>query len=79
MDVIPFGSFSHVIIMKLKVDPYKLKVDPYTVGGARILIKENSIKAIDACQCLKKAQLIIANFTNAFLKQLFHMLFVLTV
>ncbi len=40
MDVILFRTFSHVIIMTQKVDPH-------SEGGARILIKESSIKAID--------------------------------
>ncbi len=38
MEVILFRTFSHVIIMKWKVDPH-------TEGGAAILIKESCIKA----------------------------------
>jgi hypothetical protein len=53
MDVTLFGACSHVIIMMGKVDPL-------IVGGARILIKESSIKAIEMWQVLEKAQLIIA-------------------
>ncbi len=40
MDVILFRTFSHVIIMTLKVDSNSEK-------GAGIFIKENSIKVID--------------------------------
>jgi hypothetical protein len=48
MDVVLFGTCSHVIIMRRKMDPH-------TEGGVRILIKENSIKAIEKCQVLGKA------------------------
>ncbi len=41
MDVFLFRTFSHVIIMTWKVDPR-------TEKGAGILIKESSIKVIDA-------------------------------
>jgi hypothetical protein len=43
MDVIQFRTFSHVIIMRWKVDPPAER-------GAGILIKENSFKMIDARQ-----------------------------
>ncbi len=42
MDVTLFETFSHVIIM-IK------KVDQHAEGGARILIKESYIKAIEMC------------------------------
>ncbi len=42
MDVVLFGTCSHVIT-KMQ------KVDPPAEGGARILIKEISIKAIEMC------------------------------
>ncbi len=51
MDVILFATCSHVIIMMRKVDPH-------AEGGARILFKESSIKAIEMWQVLKKARLI---------------------
>ncbi len=51
MDVTLFGTCSHVIIMMRKVDPG-------TEGGARILIKESSIKVIEMCCVLEIAQLI---------------------
>jgi hypothetical protein len=66
MDMILFGSFSHVIIMTLKVDPHTGKFYQFYQSKRCISM-------------LKKAQLIIANLTNALPKQLFHMLFVLTV
>ncbi len=40
MDVVLFGTCSHVII-KMQ------KVDPHAQGGARILSKESSIKTIE--------------------------------
>ncbi len=43
MDVSLFSSFSHVTIKTQKVDPR-------AEGGARILIKESSIKAIEKCR-----------------------------
>jgi hypothetical protein len=43
MDVGLFSSHSHVIIKTRKVDPR-------AEGGARILIKESSIKAIEKCR-----------------------------
>ncbi len=43
MDVVLFGTCSHVIIKTQKMDPL-------AEGGARILIKEGSIKAIEMCQ-----------------------------
>jgi hypothetical protein len=52
MDLILFRTFSHVIIMTLKVDPR-------TQGGARMLIKESYIKVIDMNGDSGKAQLII--------------------
>ncbi len=52
MNVSLFRTFSHVIIMTGKVDPW-------AEGGARILIKESSIKAIGMCRVLKKARLIL--------------------
>ncbi len=42
MDVVLFGTCSHMIIKTGKVDPS-------TEGGVRILIKESSIKAIKMC------------------------------
>jgi hypothetical protein len=51
MDVILLKTFSQVIIMMLKVNPH-------AEGGAGILIKESSIKLIDAHQASGKAQLI---------------------
>ncbi len=53
MDVTLFRTFSHVIIMTQKVDPH-------AEGGARILIKESSIKVIEICQVLKKARMIVS-------------------
>ncbi len=41
-DVTLFGTCSHMIIMTWKVDPHAEE-------GARILIKESSIKAIEMC------------------------------
>ncbi len=52
MDVIPFRTFSHVIIMTQKENPCAEK-------GAGILIKESSIKVIDASRDSGKAQLIL--------------------
>jgi hypothetical protein len=52
MDVTLFGTCSHVIFMTQKVDPR-------AEGGARILIKESSIKVIEKWQVLEKARLII--------------------
>ncbi len=52
MDVNLFRTFSHVTIMTWKVGPF-------AEGGAVILIKECSIKAIDVHQDLEKARLII--------------------
>ncbi len=49
MDVTLFGTCSHVIIMTPKVDPC-------TEGGARILIKECSTKAIEMYQVFEEAQ-----------------------
>ncbi len=43
MDVILFGTFSHVIIMTWKVDPHAEK-------GVWIFIEETFIKMIDACR-----------------------------
>ena len=43
MDVSLFSSCSHVTIKTRKVDPR-------AEGGARILIKESSIKAIEKCR-----------------------------
>ncbi len=43
MDVVLFRTCSHVII-KMQ------KVDPLAEGGARILIKESSIKVIEMCR-----------------------------
>jgi hypothetical protein len=40
MDVTQFRTYSYMIKMMQKVDPH-------TEGGARILIKESSIKAIE--------------------------------
>jgi hypothetical protein len=51
MDVILFKTLSHMIIMMRKVDPRAEK-------GAGILIKESSIKVIDACRDSGKAQMI---------------------
>ncbi len=51
MDVTLFETCSHMIIMTRKVDPR-------AEGGARILIKESSIKAIEMWQVLEKALLI---------------------
>jgi hypothetical protein len=51
MDVTLFETCSHVIIMTKKVDPG-------AEGGARISIKESSIKAIEIWQVLEKARLI---------------------
>jgi hypothetical protein len=42
MDVVLFKTCSHMII---KIQ----KVDPLIEGGARILIKETSIKVIEMC------------------------------
>jgi hypothetical protein len=42
IDVVLFGTCSQVIIKTGKVDPR-------AEGGARILIKESSIKAIEMC------------------------------
>ncbi len=55
MDVVLFWTCSQGIIMTQKVYPQ-------AGGGARILIKENSIKAM--CQVLEKVQLIF--LTNGF-------------
>ncbi len=52
MDVILFKTFSQVIIMKWKVNQCAER-------GAGILIKESSIKVIEAHQDTGKAQLII--------------------
>jgi hypothetical protein len=41
------------------------KVDPRAEIGARILIKESSIKVIDACQDSGKAQLILILHYNS--------------
>ncbi len=57
MDVTLFGTCSHVIIMTWKVDPH-------ADGGARILFKKSSIQAIDMCQVLEKAQLILERSKN---------------
>ncbi len=43
MDVVLFGTCSHVI-------KKKRKVDQRAEGGARILIKESSIKAKEMCR-----------------------------
>ncbi len=43
MDVVVFGTCSHMIIKTGKVDPH-------AEGGTRILIKESSIKAIEICK-----------------------------
>jgi hypothetical protein len=48
MNVTLFGTCSHMIIMMQKVDPH-------AEGGARILIEESSIKAIEMWRVLKKA------------------------
>ncbi len=48
MDVILFRTFNHVTIMMPKVDPHAEK-------GAGILIKESSIKVIDAYRDSGKA------------------------
>ncbi len=42
MDVVLFGTCSHMLIITRKVDPC-------AEGGARILIMESSIKAIEMC------------------------------
>ncbi len=52
MDVILFRTFNHVIIMMWKVDPRAEK-------GKGILIKESSIKVIDAYCHSGKARRII--------------------
>jgi hypothetical protein len=57
MDVTLFGTCSHMIIMTRKVDPC-------AEGGARILIKKSSVKAIEMCQVLEKAQLILERSKN---------------
>jgi hypothetical protein len=54
MDVTLFRTFSHMIIMTLKVDPHAER-------GVGIFIKESFIKDIDARQALGKAQLIQIN------------------
>ncbi len=51
MDVTMFRTFSQVIIMMQKVHTH-------TEKGAGIFIKESSIKVIDACRVLGKAQVI---------------------
>jgi hypothetical protein len=51
MDVILFRTFSHLIIMTQKMDPH-------TEKGIGILIKESSIKVIDASRDSGKALLI---------------------
>ncbi len=56
MDAILFRTFSHVIIVMQKVDPHAEK-------GAGLFIKESSIKVIDTCRDLEKAQLT-DNFTK---------------
>ncbi len=43
IDLVLFGTCSHVIIMKLKVNPL-------AEGGAGIFIKESSIKVIEMCR-----------------------------
>jgi hypothetical protein len=48
MDVTLFRTFSHVTIMKWKVDPHAER-------GAGIFIKEDSIKAINVRRVLGKA------------------------
>jgi hypothetical protein len=58
MDVTLFETCSLVILMAQNVDPN-------TVGGARILIKESSIKAIEMWQVLEKAQLIMVIFKTS--------------
>ncbi len=55
MDVTLFGTCCHVIIMTGKVDPH-------IEGGARILMKESSIKMIEMCQVDGKARLFIKYF-----------------
>ncbi len=52
MDVTLFKTCSHMVIMMQKVD---LRAE----GGARIFIKESSIKTIEMCRVLEKAPLII--------------------
>jgi hypothetical protein len=51
MDVTLLETCSHMIIMMQKVDPQ-------AEGGARILIKESSIKSIEMWQILEKAPMI---------------------
>ncbi len=62
MDVFLFSTFSHVIKMRQKVDPR-------AETGAVILIKESSIKVIDACKNLGKAQLIVSRIQSSPLNQ----------
>jgi hypothetical protein len=51
MDSTLFETCSHVIIMTRKVDPLP-------EGGAKVLIKESSIKAIVMWRVLEKARLV---------------------
>jgi hypothetical protein len=67
MDVTLFGTCSHMTIMMWKVDTR-------TEGGARILIKESSIKAIEIWRILEKARLIYSMFIlSSFFCQHLHM------
>ncbi len=63
MDVSLFSSCSHVTIKTRKVDPH-------AEGGARILIKESSIKVIEKCRDESSLE---KSLTNKILNSFFFM------